>query len=66
MTAGELYDAAGEALACLEGNHPDGAFVDAHEVAADILRDALQRFTREEKAAGREVRRPLQQQALDL
>ena len=47
MNPQELYDAAAEALSCLEGNHPDGAFSDAPDVAADILRDALIRWTKE-------------------
>jgi hypothetical protein len=50
MSPQELYDAAAEALSCLEGNHPDGAFVDAGEVAADILRAALVRWTRTHSA----------------
>lgn len=44
MSPRELYDAAAEALSCLDGNHPDGAFADAQDVAADILRDALQDY----------------------
>ena len=46
MIPQDLYDAAAEALSCLEGNHPDGAFANAPEVAADILRDALIKWTR--------------------
>ena len=62
MRPQQLYDAAAEALSCLEGNHPDGAFKDAPEVAADILRAALVEWTR----THREPKRAPQQQALPL
>ena len=63
MTAQELYDAAAEALACLEGNHPDGAFADAPSVAADILRAALIKHT-EDTGPQRKPWRKMGQRAL--
>lgn len=39
--SGLVVEAAREALAILEGNHPAGDFRQPAEVAADVLREAL-------------------------